>query len=140
LRDLHESTRSNRSADIRRRGVVPPDSVWFQSSRLIPTTSRFSPCRQTISETWTRASCTWAEITERSSASRAISLSRAAIDLTSKTLVADALDRSAAGRQLFLQPLEAAVEMIDAVDHGLAFGGKPGDDQRYRGAQIGRHD
>ena len=29
--------------------------------------------------------------------------------------------------------------MIDAVDHGLAFGGERGDHQRHRGAQIGRH-
>jgi hypothetical protein len=45
----------------------------------------------------------------------------------------------AAGGQLFLEPLEAAVEMVDAVDHGLAFRGEAGDDQRDRGAQIGRH-
>ena len=35
---------------------------------------------------------------------------------------ADALDVRAAAGQLFLQPLEAAVEVIDAVDHGLALG------------------
>ena len=42
-------------------------------------------------------------------------------------------------RELFLEPLETAVEMVDAVDHGLAFGGKAGDHQRHRGAQVGRH-
>ena len=52
---------------------------------------------------------------------------------------ADALDRGAAGGELVLQPLEAAVEVIDAVDHGLALGGERGDDERHRGAQIGRH-
>src|SRR4030088_1923098 len=36
---------------------------------------------------------------------------------------ADAGDVGAAGDELVLEALEAAVEMIDAVDHGLAFGG-----------------
>src|SRR5581483_3326331 len=52
---------------------------------------------------------------------------------------ADALDRGAAGAELVLEALEAAVEMIDAVHHRLAFGGERGDDQRHRGAQIRRH-
>src|SRR5437763_5163894 len=54
-------------------------------------------------------------------------------------LPADALDRGAAGRELVLQPLEAAVEVVDAVDHGLALGRERGDDERDRGAQIGGH-
>src|SRR4030081_1286946 len=139
LRDLQDSTRSKRSAAISRRGEVSPDSVCSQSSRLMPITSRFSPWRQMLSECRTWASGTWAEMTARSSASRAINLSWAAIGSTSWRLVADALDRGAAGRKLLLQPLKTAVEMIDAVDHGLAFGRKPGDDKRYRGTQIGRH-
>jgi hypothetical protein len=49
LRDLHDNTRSKRSAAIRRRGAVSPASVCSQSSRFMPTTSRFSPCRQMIS-------------------------------------------------------------------------------------------
>jgi hypothetical protein len=53
--------------------------------------------------------------------------------------IADALDSGAAGRELVLEPLEAAVEMVDAVDHGLALGGKRSDHQRHRGAQVGRH-
>jgi hypothetical protein len=69
--------RSNRSAAISRRGEVSPASVCSQSSRFSPITSRFSPCRQMMSEVWTRASCTCAEITARSSASSAISLSGA---------------------------------------------------------------
>ncbi len=32
--------------------------------------------------------------------------------------------------QLFFQPLEAAVEVVDADDRGLAFGGKPSDHQQ----------
>ena len=52
----------------------------------------------------------------------------------------DALDHRAAAGQLFLEPLEAAVEMVDAVDRRLAFRGQPGDHQRHRSAQIGRHD
>src|SRR5262249_30693440 len=52
---------------------------------------------------------------------------------------ADPLDRRAAGGELVLQPLEAAVEMVDPVDHGLAFGGESGNHQRDRGTQIGGH-
>src|SRR4051794_15390782 len=52
---------------------------------------------------------------------------------------ADALDLGAAGRELVLEPLEAAVEVIDAIDHGVAVGRERGDHQRYRGAQVGRH-
>src|SRR4051794_3089534 len=57
----------------------------------------------------------------------------------SKALPADPFDRGAAGGELVFEPLEAAVEMIDAVHHGLAFGSKRGDDERHRGAEIGRH-
>src|SRR3982074_1558581 len=55
------------------------------------------------------------------------------------TSIADALDGSAARRQLFLEPFKPAVEMIDAVDHGLAFGGEARDHQRHRRSQIPRH-
>src|SRR5262245_10269653 len=55
-------------------------------------------------------------------------------------LAADALDGGAAGRELVLKPLEAAVEMIDAVDDGLALGRKRRNDERDRGTQIGGHD
>ena len=44
------------------------------------------------------------------------------------------LDMGPALPQLVLDALEAAIEMIDTVDDGLALGGKPGDDQRHRGA------
>src|SRR5947207_6170317 len=53
---------------------------------------------------------------------------------------AEALDPRAEGRELLLERLVAAVQMIDAVDDGLALGGEPGDDQPGRGAQVGRHD
>src|ERR1700739_1627651 len=52
---------------------------------------------------------------------------------------ADALDLGAAAAELVLEALEAAVEVIDAVDHGLAFGRERGDDERDRRAQVGRH-
>src|SRR5258705_11457317 len=140
LRDLQASTRSKRKAATRRRGETSPASACSQSSRFMPITSRFSCCRQMMSEAWTRASWTCAEITARSSASSAISLSGEFIRCNTREIsVADALDRRAASRQFLLQPLKAAVEMIDAVDHGLAFGGEPCDYQRHRGAQIGRH-
>src|SRR5580693_702546 len=50
-----------------------------------------------------------------------------------------ALDCRAAAAELVFQPLKAAIEVIDAVDDGLAFGGERSDHQRHRGAQIGRH-
>src|SRR5690348_11007216 len=59
--------------------------------------------------------------------------------LPSSALAADAGDVGAAAGELVFQPLEAAVEVVDAVDHGLALGRKAGDDQRDRRAQIGRH-
>src|SRR5712672_3219446 len=139
LRDLHDNTRSKRSTATRRRGAVSPKSVCSQSSRFMPTSSRFSRCRQMMSEVCTRASCTCADITARSSASSAINLSWAVTETTLIGSIADALDGSAAGRQFLFEPLKAAVEMIDPVDHGLAFGGEPGNHQRHRRAQIGRH-
>src|SRR5262245_37074193 len=52
---------------------------------------------------------------------------------------ADTLDGGAACRELIFEPLEAAVEVIDAVDGGLTFGRKCGDNERDRGAQVGGH-
>ena len=49
------------------------------------------------------------------------------------------LDLDAAAGELVLEPLEAAVEMIDAVDDRLAARGEPGNHQRHRGAQVRRH-
>ena len=40
------------------------------------------------------------------------------------------LDLGAAGGELLLEPLVAAVEVVDAVDDRLALGGEPGEDQR----------
>jgi len=51
-------------------------------------------------------------------------------------LAGQALNCRAAAAELVFQPLETAVEVIDAVDDGLAFGRQRGDDERYRGAQI----
>ena len=42
-----------------------------------------------------------------------------------QSTVADALDIGADRRQLFLQPLVAAVEMVDALDVGFSFGDQP---------------
>src|SRR5690606_5508131 len=52
----------------------------------------------------------------------------------------DAFDLGAAAAELVFQAFEAAIEMIDAVDHRLALGGQAGNDQRHRGAQVGGHD
>src|SRR3954447_2006742 len=97
-------------------------------------------------------------MTARSSASSAISLSGSGAGIPGnplicaypdrktgthfcgiRALVADALDRRTAAREFFLKAFETAVQMIDTVDHGFALGGKSRDDQRHRGAQVGRH-
>src|SRR4051812_49033901 len=51
----------------------------------------------------------------------------------------EALDARAERRELALEPLVAAVEVVDAVDDGLAFGHQAGDHQPGRGAQVGGH-
>src|SRR5215470_11468010 len=43
-------------------------------------------------------------------------------------------------RQLLLDALVAAVEVVDAVDARLAFGNEARDDEARRGAQVRRHD
>src|SRR5688572_33301550 len=57
---------------------------------------------------------------------------------TQRTL-RDALDLRPEPGQLLLDVLVATVEMVDAVDRGLAIGDQPGEDQRSRRAQVGRH-
>ena len=49
-------------------------------------------------------------------------------------------DVGAEGAQLRLHPVVTAVQMVDAVDHGLSVGDQAGDHQAGRCAQIGRHD
>src|SRR5690349_7488666 len=53
---------------------------------------------------------------------------------------ADALDVGAAVAELFFQPFEPAIEVVDAVDGGFAAGGEAGDDERDRSAEVGGHD
>src|SRR5919204_1616076 len=78
-------------------------------------------------------------------ATRAMARHRKAIKETERTaradsisakaaLPAEALDGGPACRELVFQPLEAAIEMIDAVDDRLTFGRKRGDDEGDRGA------
>src|SRR5260370_1138483 len=50
------------------------------------------------------------------------------------------LDRRAAASELFLQPLETTVEVVDAIDDGFALGGQRRDHQRHRGPQVRCHD
>src|SRR6202048_5535606 len=88
------------------------------------------------SRTATSASCRQAEITARSSASSARNLSAA----PSSGAIPQPLDPGIAPRELFLEPLVTAIQVIDAIDNGFPGGGEAGDDQRYRGPQIGRHD
>src|SRR5688572_28039568 len=84
----------------------------------------------------TTASCICAENISRSAGSRALSLS---IGMKALSEAGQALDIGAARFQLFLEQLEAAVEMIDTMERGLALGGKVRDDERHRGPEIGRH-
>src|SRR5262245_19791905 len=51
----------------------------------------------------------------------------------------DPLDRGPAARELLLQPLKAPIQVVDAVDGGLALRHQAGDDQRYGGPEIGGH-
>ena len=89
----------------------------------------------------TQVFCTCAEITSRPSRSSASSF-----EVGCRQLVVGvhrqpgtAIDVGAAGAELLLQPLETAVEVIDAIDRRLALGASAGDHQRDRGAQIRRH-
>src|SRR6476646_12050397 len=56
-----------------------------------------------------------------------------------RLFTADAFNGGAAGGELVFEPLEAAIEMIDPVDHGLALGRQGSDNQRHRSAQVRRH-
>src|SRR3990170_9168086 len=106
------------------------------------------------------ASCKWEDRTSRSSSSRAMSFSGFGFmatkvafcmglprsgatrndELTEWGSARQPLDLGAALAELLLDPLEAAIEVVDAADHRLALRGEAGDDQRHRGAQIGGHD
>src|SRR6266516_8177801 len=50
------------------------------------------------------------------------------------------LDTRTQLRELLLDALVAAIEVIDPVDSRLAFGNETRDDEARRGAQVGRHD
>src|SRR6266853_1339554 len=50
------------------------------------------------------------------------------------------LDARTELRELLLDALVPAIEVIDPVDSGLAFGNETRDDEARRGAQVGRHD
>src|SRR5205085_6949931 len=49
------------------------------------------------------------------------------------------LDGRATAAQLVLEPLEAAVEVVDAIDDGYALGRERRDHERHRSPQIGCH-
>src|SRR5207302_10362641 len=49
------------------------------------------------------------------------------------------LDHRATGAKLFLDMFEAAVEMINAIDHCFAFSRERRDDERHGRAKIRRH-
>ena len=51
----------------------------------------------------------------------------------------DSPNVGAALRELAVERLVAAIEMVDAVDGGFAFGNQRGEHEADRGAQVGRH-
>src|SRR4029079_17312113 len=53
--------------------------------------------------------------------------------------VAESFKDRANACEFFLKPLEAAIEVIDAVDHGLALGCKSGNHKRHGRTKVGRH-
>src|SRR5271166_4106628 len=103
------------------------------------TTKRRCFGSQAISDRLTQVFCTCAEITSRPSRSSASSL-RSCFWPPSIASAREARDVGAAGAELLFQPLETAVEMIDAIDDRLAFRPEAGDHERDRRAQIRRHD
>src|SRR5262245_21259243 len=56
------------------------------------------------------------------------------------SLVRETLDLGSALAELVLDPLEAAVEVVNPADRRFPLGGKTGDDERDGGPQIRRHD
>src|SRR5262245_25644150 len=106
--------------------LTPKRSPMLRPNRSCATSVRRWPPRQS-------SVCAFAPLT-CASASRRIAAAR-----SNTALSADALDGGAAGGELVLQPLEPAVEVIDAIDHGLTLGRERGDDEGDRGAQIGGH-
>src|SRR3954468_3588127 len=113
-----------------------------QRKRLSRRTKRFSPAKKAQSRTATSESWIAAEMTPRSSASSAESLSlpvmvpavrrgarRRRANLSSSL---QPLDLGTAGGELLLQPLVAAVEVVDAVQGRLARRRKACDRQRHR--------
>src|SRR5262245_66565152 len=56
------------------------------------------------------------------------------------SLIRETLDLGPALAELVLDPLEAAVEVVNPADRRFPLGGETGDDERDRGPQIRRHD
>ena len=48
-------------------------------------------------------------------------------------------DVARTGAPTSLQPLEATIEVVNAIHRRLALGREAGDNQAHRGAQVGRH-
>src|SRR5689334_25173666 len=94
-----------------------------QRKRLATSTKRRASGWNSISETGTIASCRFAARICRSSGSVARSFTASALD---------PLDLGTAGAELLDQPLIAAVEMVDAVEHRLALRRETGQHQRHR--------
>src|SRR5689334_21177306 len=73
-----------------------------------------------------------AEMTAKSSASSPRSLSASVI-------AGQSFDPCAAGGELFFELLVAAIEMVNAIDDGLALSREPRQHERDGCAEIGRH-
>src|SRR6516164_816792 len=71
--------------------------------------------------------------------SRSSAMSFSACPLAAIGLAREAGNIGPASAELLFQPFEAAIEMVDAIDDRFPFRREARDDQRNRGAQVGRH-
>jgi hypothetical protein len=62
------------------------------------------------------------------------------LDRARVIMLIDPFDVRADAAQLGFHLVVAAVQVVDAIDHGLAVGHQAGDDQAGGGAQVGGHD
>src|SRR5579859_5354183 len=105
-----------------------------QRKRFSIKAKRRSLGKYCMSARGTRASWTQAAMVSRSAASRARSFRGSAMSAL------EALDLGPAGSELFRQALVTPVQVVDAIEDGVAFRHETGQHQGDRGPKVGRHD